>query len=164
MNTELELAHSFPIEFFIVDQIPVSLQGSPESKARWKSSVEFSARMVINLDSWATLEPVAVTIFYFPDGPMVGDLDNIVKVILDAMRPFIYVQDSQVERLLVQKFEPDRPPFVADNPSTTLAFVLIESALNSFRELAWHWQSLWAPDCPQFFHEPLEGRAAGVAP
>lgn len=34
--------------------------------------------------------------------------DNIVKPILDAMCPEIYLDDRQVERVIVQKFEPAR--------------------------------------------------------
>ncbi len=39
---------------------------------------------------------------------MIGDIDNIVKPILDAMTPVIYLDDAQVERVVVQKFEPER--------------------------------------------------------
>lgn len=39
---------------------------------------------------------------------MPGDIDNIVKPILDAMAHHIYLDDHQVERLVVQKFEPDQ--------------------------------------------------------
>jgi hypothetical protein len=37
---------------------------------------------------------------------MQGDIDNIVKPILDAMERHIYLDDRQVERVVVQKFEP----------------------------------------------------------
>ena len=52
--------------------------------------------------------PVAVTILYFPPAAMTGDIDNIVKPILDALRPGIYLDDQQVARVWVQKFEPER--------------------------------------------------------
>jgi crossover junction endodeoxyribonuclease RusA len=39
---------------------------------------------------------------------MDGDIDNIAKLVLDACCGPIYVDDVQVERLLLQKFEPDR--------------------------------------------------------
>ena len=48
-----------------------------------------------------------------------ADLDDIVKPILDALGRHIYIDDVQVERLLVQRFDPDRAqPFV--EPTTTL--------------------------------------------
>jgi Holliday junction resolvase RusA-like endonuclease len=37
---------------------------------------------------------------------MQGDLDNIVKPILDALSKHIYMDDAQVEKIVVQKFEP----------------------------------------------------------
>jgi hypothetical protein len=50
---------------------------------------------------------------------MQGDLDNIVKPILDAMCRSIYVDDRQVERVVVQKFDPDNI-FTFSNPSPIL--------------------------------------------
>jgi crossover junction endodeoxyribonuclease RusA len=40
---------------------------------------------------------------------MTGDIDNTIKPILDSLSGVIYFDDRQVERLMVQKFEPDRP-------------------------------------------------------
>ncbi len=37
---------------------------------------------------------------------MEGDIDNIVKLIVDALCHHIYLDDGQVERVVVQKFEP----------------------------------------------------------
>ena len=55
---------------------------------------------------------------------MEGDIDNIVKPVLDALGKHIYIDDSQVERVVVQKFEPGNVfPFAA--PTTTLADALI---------------------------------------
>ena len=36
---------------------------------------------------------------------MQGDVDNIVKPILDALSRHIYLDDQQIERVVVQKFE-----------------------------------------------------------
>lgn len=69
---------------------------------------------------WAIQRPLFFTILYLPDSPMIGDIDNIVKPILDALCPNIYQDDSQIERVIVQKFEPDRP-IVINDPSVTLA-------------------------------------------
>jgi hypothetical protein len=70
--------------------------------------VRAAGASVVPADSWALAEPVSVTIYYFPEGQMIGDIDNIVKPILDAMTPVIYLDDAQVERVVVQKFEPER--------------------------------------------------------
>lgn len=56
---------------------------------------------------WLEEEPVAVTIYYFPAAPMAGDVDNIVKPILDALVGTAYQDDQLVERVVAQKFEPE---------------------------------------------------------
>lgn len=53
------------------------------------------------LDDW----PVAVTILYFLPAPMTGDIDNIVKPILDGMTGVVFPDDRVVERVLIQRFE-----------------------------------------------------------
>ena len=50
--------------------------------------------------------PLAATIFYFPVAEMDGDVDNIVKLIIDGMLFVIYPDDRLIERITVQKFEP----------------------------------------------------------
>ena len=37
---------------------------------------------------------------------MSGDVDNIVKLIVDGMATIIYPDDRLLERIIVQKFEP----------------------------------------------------------
>lgn len=39
---------------------------------------------------------------------MEGDLDNIIKPILDSWTKLIYADDQQVEHIIVRKFEPGR--------------------------------------------------------
>ena len=51
---------------------------------------------------------------------MQGDVDNIVKLVLDAMKQHIYVDDRQIERVVVQKFEPGNV-FPFTSPSEKLA-------------------------------------------
>ncbi len=46
------------------------------------------------------------TIFYFPPSSMEGDVDNIVKPILDGMIGAAYLDDCHIEKVVVQKFEP----------------------------------------------------------
>jgi crossover junction endodeoxyribonuclease RusA len=118
------LEPDFPIEF-LVEGTPVSLQTKrPEAKTEWQARVKDASRAVLPEGHWATRGRVAATLFYFPDTSMQGDIDNIVKPILDALGKHIYVDDSQVERVVVQKFEPGNVfPFTA--PTITL-----EEALN----------------------------------
>lgn len=98
----------FPLEFHLVG-VPLSLQASTASKERWKTVVREAARRraedVVEL-IWLEEEPLAVAIYYFPTAPMDGDVDNIVKPILDALIGTAYLDDRAIERVLSQKFEP----------------------------------------------------------
>jgi crossover junction endodeoxyribonuclease RusA len=111
-----------PIEF-VVEGVAVSLQASAPTRAAWRETIRAAGAVVVPGDAWALTERVAVTIYYFPEGAMIGDVDNIVKPILDAMTGPIYVDDRQVERVVVQKFEPDNV-FSFSNPSQTLVAAL----------------------------------------
>jgi len=62
---------------------------------------------------------MSVTLFYFPATDMQGDIDNIVKPILDTLCNHVYDDDKQVERVWVQKFEPGNI-FQFSNPTQTL--------------------------------------------
>jgi hypothetical protein len=64
-----------------------------------------------------------VTLYYLPDEPMQGDVDNIVKPILDALSSHIYIDDHQVERVVVQKFEPGNV-FTFSRPTVKFAEAL----------------------------------------
>lgn len=73
---------------------------------------------------FAVEEPVAVTIYFFPQAEMQADIDNCAKPILDAMGRIVYIDDKQVERIVMQKFEPERPMEVRDEPTPFLAAAL----------------------------------------
>jgi hypothetical protein len=119
----------FPIEF-VVKGTPVSLQAKlARSREEWKQRVKDASLAVIPNPHFASDERVAVTLYYLPEEPMQGDIDNIVKPILDALRRHIYIDDRQVERVVVQKFEPGNVfPFA--EPSKTFT-----EALNGDRPL-----------------------------
>lgn len=111
-----------PFEF-IIEGTAVSQQGSPQAKENWKMSIRQAARRALPEGSWLVTDPVAVTIFLFPQAEMQGDIDNRVKPILDAMIACVYSDDALVERIVVQKFEPQRI-FAFHNPSAILAEAL----------------------------------------
>ena len=69
---------------------------------------------------WATRDRISAMLYYFPVAQMQGDVDNIVKLVLDAMKQHIYVDDRQIERVVVQKFEPGNV-FPFTSPSEKLA-------------------------------------------
>ena len=67
---------------------------------------------------------MSVTLYYLPDEEMEGDIDNIVKPVLDALCKHIYLDDHQVERVLVQKFEPGNV-FSFGQPTSVFSSALI---------------------------------------
>jgi crossover junction endodeoxyribonuclease RusA len=112
----------FPIEF-LVSGTPVSSQAKrPESREEWKTRVKDASTNTLPRPHFASDRRIAATLFYFPDEPMKGDVDNIVKLTLDALSRHIYLDDSQIERVVVQKFEPARLfDFVSPTPTLVAA-------------------------------------------
>ena len=103
------VAIPLPLEF-VIEATPVSAQASSPTREAWKATVSQAAReRLSDITDWYWLEkqPLSVTIFYFPDERMEGDIDNIAKPILDGMKAVVYHDDDVVERVLVQRFEPD---------------------------------------------------------
>jgi hypothetical protein len=98
----------FPVEFVVLGT-PVSAQAKRrESIEQWQARVREASRVALPEGHFASPGPISITLFYFPAADMAGDIDNIVKPILDALRRHIYLDDRQIERLVVQKFEPGR--------------------------------------------------------
>src|SRR5579863_2846348 len=109
----------FPIEF-LVPGTPVSGQSqNPASRAAWKARVLTAAEGVVPQPHFASQKRLSALLYYFPESVRQGDVDNIVKLVLDALLPNIYLDDSQIERVVVQKFEPGNV-FPFSSPSATL--------------------------------------------
>lgn len=115
----MSLEPLLPFEF-VVHGVARSLQNKGRrSLDDWKAIVQNGYSHQLVEGHWAFEGALAVTIFYFPVGVMQGDLDNIIKPVLDAMTGGLYLNDRQIERLLVRKFEPHRMlTFV--NPTASL--------------------------------------------
>ncbi|BAQ67815.1 hypothetical protein NHU_00646 [Rhodovulum sulfidophilum] len=110
----------FPIEFLAVGT-PVSLQSSNRrARDEWKALVLAAAEAEVGGDSWAfDTQRLSVTMFYFPQAEMQGDVDNIAKLTIDALVPRIYLDDSLVDRVLVQRFYPEHSA-TFDSPTEKL--------------------------------------------
>ena len=81
MSVEIE----FPLEF-LVEGTPLSLQAKRrESIAQWKLRIMEASRPVPPEGHFASDSPLTITMYYFPPAEMAGDLDNIIKPILDAL-------------------------------------------------------------------------------
>lgn len=110
----------FPLEF-IVPAAPVSFQRQKSGpKQAWKELVRASVSPLLPEMHFATKQRLSVTLYYYPENEMVGDLDNVVKLTLDAMSQHVYVNDYQIDRIVIQKFESGRV-FPFTDPSPTLA-------------------------------------------
>ncbi len=80
----------FPFEV-VVQGIPVSLQnkGKGSLRDKWRQSVKVAAlkrRTETSQFGWLDARPPALRIYYFRRDPMQGDIDNIIKPIMDALR------------------------------------------------------------------------------
>ena len=125
MPTLSERDSIYPFEFYIPGT-PKSLQASAGSKNRWKEQIREAAReRTRQLTDFPFIDnrPLAVTLYYFPAARMDGDVDNIVKPIVDALEGMAYLEDRAIDRVVVQKFEPE-VDWRFDGPSQQLAGAL----------------------------------------
>jgi crossover junction endodeoxyribonuclease RusA len=108
----------FPIEF-LVEGTPVSFGAKrPSTKQAWKERVRMASLASLPQPHFTSNGRMSVTIYCFPERSLQGDVDNIVKLILDALCRHVYNDDQQVERIVVQKFDPgDIFPFSAPSPT-----------------------------------------------
>jgi crossover junction endodeoxyribonuclease RusA len=109
----------FPVEV-MVPGTPLSLQASPRGREDWKSRIREAAQKELPDGHFLAEGPMKVVIYVFTDAAVNFDIDNIVKPICDSLNRFVYLDDRQVERLVVQKFEPGRL-FTFASPSPKLA-------------------------------------------
>ena len=113
----------FPIEF-VVEGVPLSHQsGRAPARVEWKERVKTASKTALPEGHWASDGRISATLYYFPVDLMEGDIDNIVKLVLDALVQHIYIDDRQIERIVVQKFE-ERFPVSFAQPSDILQLAL----------------------------------------
>ncbi|WP_193337168.1 RusA family crossover junction endodeoxyribonuclease [Devosia beringensis] len=99
----------FPFEM-LVQATPISLQASANSKQQWMEhlkQIALARREETYELGFLDHRALAVTILYFTAAPMEGDIDNIIKPILDSLIPVVYLDDKVIERIVAQKLEPD---------------------------------------------------------
>jgi crossover junction endodeoxyribonuclease RusA len=96
----------------VIGRTPVSAQAAnARSKEEWKKTIgEIASRSISEKREWWNTDerPLSATIYYFPPDEMQGDIDNIVKPILDGMTNIVYNDDRYIEKIVVQKFEAGR--------------------------------------------------------
>lgn len=108
-HTDPDISLSFPIEFVIRDTPRSHQSKNAKGKELWKQRVGEVAKAQVNaISDFFVLDhrPLAATILYFSPTEMEGDVDNIVKLIIDSMLLVLDPNDRLIERVIVQKFEP----------------------------------------------------------
>ena len=78
----------FPVEFLVSGTPPSHQSARRDALDDWKANVREASRSALPEGHFATDAPVAVTVYYFTDGSETGDLDNIIKPILDAVKAY----------------------------------------------------------------------------
>ncbi|WP_428493392.1 RusA family crossover junction endodeoxyribonuclease [Rhodopila sp.] len=104
-----DISLPFPIEFVIRDTPRSHQSANAKGKELWKQKVGTIAgahARTLREFFYIDHRPLAATIFYFPPIKMEGDVDNIVKLIIDGIKTILYPDDRVLERIVVQKFEP----------------------------------------------------------
>jgi crossover junction endodeoxyribonuclease RusA len=110
----------FPVEF-VVQGTPLSLQSrNAATRDEWKLRITTAGDLVLPAPHFASQKRVAVTIYYLPAEEIQADLDNILKPILDALQGSVLVNDRQVDRIVVQRFELESTPDLGASGSETL--------------------------------------------
>lgn len=111
--SEAEAISGYEIPFLleiVINAYPVSSQtDNKKAKEAWKKFFgEYAQNRINDVIEWYYLDerPLMAIIYFFPPDKMDGDIDNIVKPILDGMIAIAYPDDRLIERAVVQKFEP----------------------------------------------------------
>lgn len=110
----------FPVEF-ITKGTPVSLQSQNKaSRQAWKDRVLESCRTVVPKWCFASADRITIIILYFSSEGSQGDIDNYVKLIIDALVPHIVLDDSQIDSVIARRFRPNTLRAIS-NPTSTLS-------------------------------------------
>lgn len=108
-----------PFEF-VVDGPPVSQQTRRRARLPlWRAAVLAAATVRWPLGEDPFEDTVSVEITHFYEGSP-GDVDNIIKPILDAIKGLVLADDSLVTDIVCRR-RPLGGPFLADPVSPTLA-------------------------------------------
>jgi crossover junction endodeoxyribonuclease RusA len=90
---------------FTIAGVPLSVQASSKSKSRWRAEVQAALRLQLPGGHWAVTGRLRVGIVAFSVGRSALDVDNIAKPILDALTHLVWLDDRQVDELVVRKTE-----------------------------------------------------------
>ncbi len=104
---------------FVVEGPPVSSQARRRSRRdEWKRKVAAAARALWTMAGPPIASDVSVTISHFFEGAP-GDVDNLSKLIIDALKGIVLADDRQVSDLIVQR-RPLAGPYIVTSASPEL--------------------------------------------
>ncbi|MEJ7706169.1 MAG: RusA family crossover junction endodeoxyribonuclease [Nocardioidaceae bacterium] len=83
---------------FVALGVPISVQASGTSKARWKAEVAAAAQAAWGTDPPLDVEVLLQLTYFHESAPL--DVDNMIKPIQDALNGIVYVDDKQVARVV----------------------------------------------------------------
>lgn len=90
---------------FAVIGSPVSQQGSPKSKRQYQTKVAKAASNSV-VSPIKDDERIKIEIDWFSEGfQNKPDVDNIIKLIQDALKGIVFVDDNQVESIVARKYD-----------------------------------------------------------
>jgi crossover junction endodeoxyribonuclease RusA len=116
-----------PIEL-VIRGYPISHQTKRKGALEdWRLDVRKQARAQMDEGHFAIQRLLIATIYFFPQTKLEPDLDNAVKPVLDGLSQCVYLDDVQIERLVIQRFEPGRLiPLFDDSPRFDDAVASVE--------------------------------------
>lgn len=79
---------------FIALGVPISVQASGTSRARWKVEVASAAKAAWGADPPLDVEVLLRITYFHESAPL--DVDNMIKPIQDALNGIVYLDDKQV--------------------------------------------------------------------
>ena len=109
---------------FTIAGVPISAQTkSPKARRNWRNRIRATARAESASESSIVADEVSIFIIYFYEGDTDIDVDNVPKLILDALSGVVYLDDMQVSQVITRK-TPLAGGLVIDGPSPSLAAAL----------------------------------------
>lgn len=85
----------------VVEGTPATVQSKSHNKNQWKDKVTTEGKRIVSLkDNPPPVDDdIDMSIFYYFNGNIDRDTDNIIKPIQDALNNIVYVDDNQIKKI-----------------------------------------------------------------
>lgn len=108
----------------LLPEKPRSLQGDPAKRQRYKDRIATLAREIFGAAPPLEGELYA-RIIWFYSGKAQGDIDNMVKPILDALKEIVYRDDGAVVKCVSEKIDKNNAIISSSNITPSLYATLL---------------------------------------